>query len=91
VHCGISWEHHCVEKSNLGGGGEKGKEGWTLCPDYPMTAEGLATEYKSCHSLSHLRSVLVARSFISGIWMEDMNSIINNADKILPRFLATSV
>jgi hypothetical protein len=60
-----------------------------------MTAEGLATEWKSYHSLSylmfHLRSVPVAQSFISVIWIEDMNSIIIKADKILPRFLATSV
>jgi hypothetical protein len=79
--------------SDLGEGGEKGKEGWSFCPDYPMTAEGLSTERKICHSLSHLifhlRSVPVAQSFISGIWMEDMRSIINNADKILPRFVAT--
>jgi hypothetical protein len=81
--------------SDLGGGGEKGKEGWSFCPDYPMIAEGLSTECKSCHSLSHLifplKSVPVAQSFISGIWMEDMRSIINNTDKILPRFMATSV
>jgi hypothetical protein len=84
-----------VQKSDLGGWGEKGKAGWTFCPDYPMTTEGLSTECKSCHSLSHLifplKSVPVAQSFISGIWMEDMRSIINNTDKILPRFMATSV
>jgi hypothetical protein len=84
-----------VQKSDLGGGGEKGKEGWTYCPDYPMTTEGLATECKPCHSLSHLMfplgSVPVPHSFTAAIWMEDMRSIINNADKILPRLLAISV
>jgi hypothetical protein len=67
--------------------GEKDKEGGTCCPYKSQTAEELATECKSCHSLSHLifplSSVPVAQSFTAAIWMEDMSSITIYADKIL--------